>query len=104
MTASYRLTPRAREGLRRLVFHVGENFGTAVGERVLTELEQAFDLLAGRPGVGHTREDITRDERVRFWPVGPTLIAYRSDPEGLEVLFVERGEVDWASLWTGKTE
>jgi hypothetical protein len=31
-------------------------------------------------------------------PVGPTLIAYRPNPEWVEVLFVERCEVDWERI------
>lgn len=95
MTVRYRLTPRAREGLRRIVSYVARRFGLAVAERVLGELEKAFERLARNPEIGHRREDLTRRDRVFFWHVGPSLIAYRPDPEGVEVLFVERGELDW---------
>lgn len=98
MSARYRLTPRAREGFRRIVFYVDESFGKDVAERVVGDLERAFELLAKTPGVGHRREDLTRDDRVLFWSVGPTLIAYRSAPQWVEVLFVERGESDWETL------
>lgn len=98
MTDAYRLTPRAREGFHRIVFYVEENFGLEVADRVVADLEKAFELLAANPDVGHHREDLTRDEYVLFWSVGPTLIAYRVKPEWLEVLFVERGELDWEAL------
>lgn len=100
MTAAYRLTPRARDGLRRIVFYVEENFGLEAADRAVADLEQAFELLAAHPDVGHRREDLTRDERIRFWPVGPTLIAYRSTNEWIEILFVERGELDWEQMLT----
>jgi hypothetical protein len=61
-------------------------------------LERAFELPAAKPDVGHHREDLTPDEHVLFWSVGPTLIAYRAKPEWLEVLFVERGGLDWEAL------
>jgi plasmid stabilization system protein ParE len=67
----YRLTPRAQQGLER---------------------------LAANPGIGHRREDLTLNKSVRFWSVGPTLIAYRSEHSPIEVLFIERGEVDWERL------
>lgn len=85
----------AREGLRRIANYVDERFGTGVAERVVSELEQAFKDLAARPRIGHPREDLTRDGRVLFWSVGPTLIAYRSKPDGEVILFVERGDLDW---------
>lgn len=98
MTAAYRLTPRAAEGFRRVAHYVDEHFGSVVAERVVDELERAFEQLAANPGMGHRREDLTADEEVRFWSAGPTLIAYRERPERLEVLFVERGELDWERL------
>lgn len=98
MTRAYRLTPRAAEGFRSIAHYVDEHFGSAVAERVVNELEQAFESLAANPGLGHRREDLTTDAEVRFTSVGPTLIAYRERPGGLEVLFVERGELDWQRL------
>jgi hypothetical protein len=35
---------------------------------------------------------------VRFWTVGPALIAYRVMREDIQVLFIERGETDWESV------
>ena len=98
MTAGYRLTPRAAEGLRRIAYHVAEHFTAEVAERVLDELERALERLAANPGIGHRREDLTSDPEVRFWPVGPTLVAYRERRQRIEVLFVERGELDWEAL------
>lgn len=43
-------------------------------------------------------------KRVLFWSVGPTLIAYRSNPEWVEVLFVERGDIDWERMLTERLE
>ena len=85
MTTAYRLTPKAREGFHRIAFYVEERFGREVAERVVTDLEKGFELLARNPDIGHRREDLTRDERVLFWLVGPTLIAYRSNPEWVEI-------------------
>jgi plasmid stabilization system protein ParE len=95
---SYRLTPRAADGLWRILVYVEERFGAAVTDRVLAEIESAFELLAQRPDVGHRREELTTDPRIRFWSVGPTLIAYRASGDDIEVLFVERGSMDWERL------
>jgi antitoxin ParD1/3/4/toxin ParE1/3/4 len=98
VTAAYRLTPRAAEGFRRIAYYVDAHFGSVAAERVIDELERAFEQIAANPDIGHHREDLTADEDVRFWSAGPTLIAYRARPMGLEVLFVERGELDWENL------
>lgn len=98
MTARYRLTPRAGEGLLRIALHVDETFGNEVAVRVVDDLERAFELLAQNPGAGHRRKDLTPDDRILFWSVGPTLIAYRAKRGNVDVLFVERGEVDWQRL------
>lgn len=95
---TYRLTPRARDGLLRIVVYVEERFGLQVADRVLGEIETAFELVAKDPDIGHRREDLTADEQMRFWSVGPTLIAYRTAQKHVEILFVERGEVDWERL------
>jgi plasmid stabilization system protein ParE len=92
---SYRLTPKAQEGFLRIAEHVHARFGLEVVERVLDRLERAFELLASSPEAGHLREDLTDSPGVRFWAVGPTLIAYRAKGDLVEILFVERGELDW---------
>jgi plasmid stabilization system protein ParE len=94
----YRLTPRAQQGLLGIVLYVEGRFGAQVTERVLESIEAALERLAANPGIGHRREDLTLNESVRFWSVGPTLIAYRSEHSPIEVLFIERGEVDWERL------
>lgn len=96
--AGYRLTPQARAGLRDILEYVEGRFGGRVAERVLDKLEAAFEQLAESPDIGHVREDITNNEHVRFWPVQPSLIAYRSIGGVVEVLFVERCERDWEKL------
>jgi len=97
--AGYRLTPCARNGLRRVLEYVDLRFGVLVAERVLEQLVSAFECIAETPGIGHRREDLTLDDRIRFWPVGPSLIAYRiRAAEPVEILFVERGERDWRQV------
>ena len=94
--ADYLLTPTARDGLRRILEHVDRRFGVLIAERVLDQLVSAFECIGETPGIGHPRPDLTEDDQVRFWPVGPSLIAYRVRPGSpVEILFVERGERDW---------
>jgi toxin ParE1/3/4 len=95
----YRLTPRARLGLRDILNYVRRKFGRRVAEEVLNRLVTALENIAENPGIGHAREDLTHDEEIRFWSVGPTLIAYRPAADAVEILFVERGERDWERLF-----
>jgi toxin ParE1/3/4 len=100
VTAAYRLTPKAREGFLRIAFYVEERFGPRVADKVVQDLETALGRIAANPEIGHRREDLTRDEGVLFWSVGPTLMAYRVRPRWVEILFVERGELDWERMLT----
>jgi plasmid stabilization system protein ParE len=93
-----RLTRRARDGLDRIVASVEARFGPSVTDRVLDSLLDALVLLSEHPRAGHRREDITDDENLLFWSVGPTLIAYRPTKRGLEVVAVERANVDWSGI------
>ena len=98
MTTRAHLTPRAAEGLHRIVHSVAEQFGAAVAERVVDQLEHAFEQLAANPGIGHRRDDLTLEADVRFWSVGPTLIAFRVRQDRIEILCIELGQRDWVSL------
>ena len=95
----YRLTPTAREGLSRVIEYVDRTFGARVAKRVLDQIAEALDCIGETPEIGHRREELTSDDRVRFWSVGPSLIAYRARPNApVEILFLERGERDWEAL------
>ena len=96
--SGFKLTPRAEEGLLRIVNYVEQRFGTQVCDRVLTTIEETLHQLAEMPLTGHLREDLTEDASIRFTNVGPSLIAYRCERSPIEVLFIERGEMDWDKL------
>lgn len=70
-------------------------FGPNVADEVLDLLVRAFELLTRFPGAGHRREDLTDDDRILFWSVGPTLIAYRRARDGIDVLAIDRADFDW---------
>ncbi len=97
--ASYRFTPTARRGYEQILEYVERQFGPRVARRVLERMESAFAQLAESPGLGHVRDDLTADRRIRFWSVAPSLIAYQQrGPDEIVILFVERAERDWRSL------
>jgi len=61
------------------------------------EFFEAFEMLAERPRMGHTRSDLTQRD-VRFWPVGSYLIVYRSIRTTLEIVAVLHGARDVAEV------
>jgi len=67
--------------------------------RVLDQLESALSLLSQNPELGRSREDLCQDKEILFWPVGPSMIAYRVEEKRLEILFLERASRNWASFF-----
>jgi len=51
------------------------------------------------PSLGHRRDDICLEEGVLFWPIGPSLLAYRVKGDRLEILAIERASRDWSSIF-----
>ena len=83
--AGYALSPRARKDLFDIVDYIAADSRSAA-KRIRNEIAAAFDLLAERPGVGHSREDLT-DKPLLFWSVrGRYTIVYRVNGEVLEVV------------------
>jgi len=54
----YRLTPNAQENINEICAFIAEDSVDAA-LRVFDALDHAFGELAARPGMGHTREDLT---------------------------------------------
>jgi plasmid stabilization system protein ParE len=97
MTAGYSLTPLAEGDLDDTWDYVADRFGFDVADGVLDSLHRAFQLLAENPEIGHAREDIA-PLPYSFWPVGPSLIAYRPDVQPVQIVRVVRGARDWQGL------
>lgn len=97
MTPSYRLTARAISDLVETWESVNERFGEQVADRVLDDLESAFDFLATHPDVGHSRTDLL-PLPWQIWPVGPALIAFRPDVRPIWIARIARGSLDWTQV------
>jgi plasmid stabilization system protein ParE len=54
---------------------------------------EAFRLLASRPALGYSREDL-RIPSLRFWPVGSYLIVYLAAKRPIEIVAVVHGARD----------
>lgn len=97
MSYGYVLTQLAETDLDKTWDYVAERFGFDVADRVLESLHDAFRLLAENPDIGHRREDIAAPP-YSFWPVGPSLIAFRPDVRPIQIIRVVRGERDWSGI------
>src|SRR5688500_332845 len=59
VSQGYRLTQEAQANVDKIgAFIANDNVEAAL--RVLDALDEAFTLLAARPEIGHTREDLTK--------------------------------------------
>jgi plasmid stabilization system protein ParE len=68
----------------------------------IEKLFEAFDKLARNPGIGHSREDLTKYP-ILFWPVGAYLILYRTQSERIEIVAVTQGARDIPSFLLHRT-
>lgn len=97
MSRRFQLTPLARQDVRDTVDYVAARFGIERAERVRAELTAAFRLLSEHPDIGRHRPELW-DEPYRFWPLGPSLIAYRGDVSPVQIVRVMRASRDWPAL------
>lgn len=94
--AAFRLTPSAEEHIGDIVeFIAADNEDAAV--RVRHALYSAFDLLASRPGIGHTRDDLT-ERALKFWSVYSYLVVYDPAGDPLTIVAVLHGARDVAQI------
>jgi plasmid stabilization system protein ParE len=90
------LSPEAVQDLAEVWDFIARDNPDAA-DRVLSMFEGAFDLLVGRPLLGHTRKDLA-DESIRFWPLASYLIAYQPQVAGVRIIAVLHGARDVAKL------
>ncbi len=92
----YQLTEAAQRHVDEITsFIAGDSVDAAL--KVLDALENAFELLAGQPGVGHSREDLT-DRSLKFWRVFSYLVVYDPASTPLTVVAVLHGARDLGPL------
>jgi plasmid stabilization system protein ParE len=77
--------------LKTLEYLDGDNPGAVL--KVVDALDDAMQLLADNPGIGHRRPDLTPQD-VRFWSVFRYLAIYRPSTKPLEIVRVLHGKRD----------
>jgi toxin ParE1/3/4 len=68
-----------------------------MADRVEEVILEKFVALAGNPGIGHLRADLTTAD-VRFFPVYSYLIVYRPATNPLQIVAVLHGARDVLTL------
>ena len=96
MSTTYRLTERAEADVEAIAdFIAGDSVDAAV--KVVLALEDAFGLLASRPGIGHVRQDLT-ERPVKFWSVYSYLVVYDPAGDPLTIVAVLHGASNVAEI------
>jgi plasmid stabilization system protein ParE len=86
------LTQVAKADLLKILEYLeGDNPSAIL--KVVDALDDAMQLLAENPGIGHLRPDLTPQD-VRFWSVFRYLVIYRPDTKPLEIVRVLHGKRD----------
>jgi toxin ParE1/3/4 len=72
--------------------------GATLARHVLRQIRTEMGFLAGTPGAGHARDDLT-DKPVKFWPVFSYLIVYDPSAKPIGIARVLHGAMDLEKLF-----
>ena len=97
MTPRYVLAPEAALDTFEIWLYIRDQSSLEVAEKIESAIFEKIDFLAANPGIGHFREDLTR-ERFRFFSVYSYLIVYRPDTRPLQIVCVLHGRRDLEKL------
>lgn len=101
MARAYTLSPEAQQDITDIRAFYLKEADARVARYVLAEITRAFRFLAGTPGAGHSRSDLT-DEPVKFWPVFSFLVVYDPAMQPLGIARVLHGSRDLAVLFAAQ--
>lgn len=93
MSARYVLAPQAALDLFEIWLYVKEKSGVTLADRVESVIRERIAFLAGAPGAGHSRKDLTVHD-VKFFPIYSYLIVYRPETEPLQIASILHGSRD----------
>jgi toxin ParE1/3/4 len=101
MTSRYVLAPQAALDLFEIWHYLTEQTGVAVADRVESAIRERFAFLAGTPGAGHYRKDLT-DEDVKFFSVYSYLIVFRPETKPLQIASILHGRRELEQILKGR--
>jgi toxin ParE1/3/4 len=92
----YVLTPEAQAHIDEIGAYIAHDSLDAA-LKVYDAFEEAFGQLAERPGLGHSRQDLT-DRPLKFWSVFSYLVVYDPESRPLTIIAVLHGARDVEKL------
>ena len=93
MIVRYLLAPEAAFDLVGIWSYIRKQSGIEVADHVESIILDKVAFLAGNPGAGHWRRNLT-GEAVEFFPIYSYLIVYRPDTKPLQVVCILHGRRD----------
>lgn len=93
MSIRYVLAPEAALDLVQIWRYIGKQSSSQMADRVESVIRDKIIFLAGSPGAGHWRKNLT-DQPVKFFPVYSYLIVYRPDTKPLQIVSILHGRRD----------
>jgi plasmid stabilization system protein ParE len=92
----FQLSTQAANDIRDIWAYIAAD-SLVAARKVRLSCLNACQTLANRPGLGHTRLDLT-DQPVRFWPVGSYVIIYDPKTDPLAIIRVLHGARNISNL------
>jgi plasmid stabilization system protein ParE len=93
VSVRYVLAPQAALDLVEIWRYIKEQTSVTMADRVESAIRERICFLAGTPGAGHRRKDLT-DEDVKFLTVYSYLIVYRPETKPLQIASILHGRQD----------
>ena len=90
---TFRTTRRADGDIIDIYVFGVSHFGRSAAENYVAGLKRLLNLLSAHPGIARLRTEFTPHLRVH--PYGSHIVIYREDAEGILVLRILAGAVDW---------
>lgn len=100
MKRAFQVSHAAAKDIDGILAYVLEKGGRRAAARLTETLYKKLQLVASRPEVGHTRQDLT-GAKVLFWRVRSYLVVYRTDVSPIEIVRVLHGARDLRALLRG---
>jgi toxin ParE1/3/4 len=101
MSVRYVLAPQAALDLVEIWRYIKEQTGLTMADRVESGILEKIAFLAGTPGAGHSRKDLT-EEDVKFSSVYSYLIVYRPTTKPLQIVSILHGRRDLEQILKGR--
>ena len=101
MSVRYVLAPQAVVDLVEIWRYIKEHTSITMADRVESGIRERMAFLAGTPGAGHSRKDLTNED-VSFFPVYSYLIVYRPQTTPLQIVSILHGRRDVEEILKGR--